>query len=44
MPAGKLIHSGADQLTGSDYSLVDFNRAGEVPANTCFAAVPCQDY
>ena len=32
MLAGKLIHSGADQLTGSDYSLVDFNRAGEQPA------------
>lgn len=25
---GKLIHSGADQLSGSDYSLVDYNRAG----------------
>lgn len=27
--AGKLNHSGADQLSGSDYSLVDYNRAGE---------------
>ena len=26
--AGKLVHSGADQLSGSDYSLVDYNRAG----------------
>lgn len=25
---GKLLHSGADQLSGSDYSLVDYNRAG----------------
>lgn len=29
--AGKLVHSGADQLTGSNYSLVDFNRAGGLP-------------
>lgn len=28
--AGKLTHSGADQLSGSDYSLVDYNRAGVV--------------
>ena len=27
--AGKLMHSGADQLTGSAYSLVDYNRAGQ---------------
>ena len=43
MPAGKLIHSGADQLTGSDYSLVDFNRAGELPAKACllrYSALP----
>lgn len=26
--AGKLIHAGADRLAGSDYSLVDYNRAG----------------
>ncbi|MGD9681127.1 MAG: Asp-tRNA(Asn)/Glu-tRNA(Gln) amidotransferase subunit GatB [Candidatus Obscuribacterales bacterium] len=26
--AGKLVHAGADGLHGSDYSLVDFNRAG----------------
>ncbi|MGE0200948.1 MAG: Asp-tRNA(Asn)/Glu-tRNA(Gln) amidotransferase subunit GatB [Candidatus Melainabacteria bacterium] len=26
--AGKLVHAGADQLAGSDYSLVDLNRAG----------------
>lgn len=26
--AGKLVHSGADGLAGSDYSLVDLNRAG----------------
>ncbi len=26
--AGKLIHSGSNQLTGSSYSLIDFNRAG----------------
>ena len=26
--AGKLMHDGANQLTGSDYSLVDYNRAG----------------
>lgn len=26
--AGKLVHSGSDQLSGSDYSLVDYNRAG----------------
>lgn len=26
--AGKLTHSGADQISGSDYSLVDYNRAG----------------
>ena len=26
--AGKLIHSGSSQLTGSSYSLIDFNRAG----------------
>ena len=27
-PAGKLTHSGAAQLAGSDYSLADYNRAG----------------
>ena len=27
---GKLTHSGADQLSGSEYSLVDYNRAGKV--------------
>ena len=26
--AGKLMHDGANQLSGSDYSLVDYNRAG----------------
>jgi aspartyl-tRNA(Asn)/glutamyl-tRNA(Gln) amidotransferase subunit B len=26
--AGKLVHAGAERLSGSDYSLVDFNRAG----------------
>ncbi len=26
--AGKLVHAGADRLHGSDYSLVDLNRAG----------------
>ena len=26
--AGKLTHSGAAQLSGSDYSLADYNRAG----------------
>ncbi len=26
--AGKLIHAGADRLSGSSYSLVDYNRAG----------------
>lgn len=26
--AGKLVHSGADRLAKSDYSLVDYNRAG----------------
>ena len=26
--AGKLMHSGANQMSGSDYSLVDYNRAG----------------
>ena len=26
--AGKLLHAGADQLLGSTYSLVDYNRAG----------------
>ena len=26
--AGKLVYSGADGLSGSDYSLVDYNRAG----------------
>ncbi len=26
--AGKLLHAGADQLSGSTYSLVDYNRAG----------------
>jgi len=26
--AGKLIHAGADRLSGSTYSLVDYNRAG----------------
>lgn len=26
--AGKLVHAGADGLAGSDYSLVDLNRAG----------------
>ena len=26
--AGKLIHAGSDQLSGSSYSLVDYNRAG----------------
>jgi len=26
--AGKLVHSGSDRLSGSTYSLVDFNRAG----------------
>lgn len=26
--AGKLIHAGSDRLSGSTYSLVDFNRAG----------------
>ena len=26
--AGKLIHSGSAQLTGSNYSLIDFNRTG----------------
>lgn len=29
MSAGKLNHSGSDQLTGSTYSLVDYNRAGQ---------------
>lgn len=28
-PAGKLNHSGSDQLSGSAYSLVDYNRAGQ---------------
>lgn len=27
-PAGKLVYSGAERLSGSDYSLVDYNRAG----------------
>ena len=26
--AGKLVHAGSDQLSGSTYSLVDYNRAG----------------
>ncbi len=26
--AGKLVHAGSDRLSGSSYSLVDFNRAG----------------
>ncbi len=26
--SGKLVHAGATSLAGSDYSLVDFNRAG----------------
>jgi aspartyl-tRNA(Asn)/glutamyl-tRNA(Gln) amidotransferase subunit B len=26
--AGKLVYAGADRLSGSDYSLVDYNRAG----------------
>ncbi|MEQ8997950.1 MAG: Asp-tRNA(Asn)/Glu-tRNA(Gln) amidotransferase subunit GatB [Coleofasciculus sp. B1-GNL1-01] len=26
--AGKLVHAGSDRLSGSTYSLVDFNRAG----------------
>ncbi len=26
--AGKLVHAGADRLSGSTYSMVDFNRAG----------------
>jgi hypothetical protein len=26
--AGKLVYSGADGLSGSDYSMVDYNRAG----------------
>ena len=29
MPIGKLNHSGSDQLSGSTYSLVDYNRAGQ---------------
>lgn len=29
MSAGKLNHSGSDQLSGSSYSLVDYNRAGQ---------------
>ena len=29
MCAGKLNHVGSDQLTGSAYSLVDYNRAGQ---------------
>ena len=29
VPAGKLNHSGSDQLSGSAYSLVDYNRAGQ---------------
>ncbi len=26
--AGKLTHTGAKQLSGSNYSVVDYNRAG----------------
>lgn len=26
--AGKLVHGGAEQLSGSTFSLVDYNRAG----------------
>lgn len=26
--AGKLVHAGADSLSGSNYSLVDYNRGG----------------
>ncbi len=39
------MHSGADQLTGSDYSLVDFNRAGRVvrrPHACCNAVLSVQ--
>lgn len=27
--AGKTVYGGADRLAGSEYSLVDYNRAGE---------------
>ena len=27
--AGKIVYAGADRLSGADYSLVDYNRAGE---------------
>lgn len=26
--AGKIVYAGAGQISGSDYSLVDYNRAG----------------
>ncbi|MCZ0902409.1 Asp-tRNA(Asn)/Glu-tRNA(Gln) amidotransferase GatCAB subunit B, partial [Microcoleus sp. HI-ES] len=26
--AGKLVHGGSDRLSGSTYSMVDYNRAG----------------
>ena len=28
--AGKTVYGGADRLAGSEYSLVDYNRAGEI--------------
>jgi Asp-tRNA(Asn)/Glu-tRNA(Gln) amidotransferase B subunit len=26
--AGKIVYAGADRLSGADYSMVDYNRAG----------------
>jgi aspartyl-tRNA(Asn)/glutamyl-tRNA(Gln) amidotransferase subunit B len=33
--AGKLVHAGSDRMSGSTYSLVDYNRAGIPPNQIC---------
>lgn len=37
--SGKTVYGGADRLAGSEYSLVDYNRAGRAVRHMCHCCV-----